>query len=198
MTAESTPRQLVERWHSGEQAAATELHRRYSLQLCRLAEQQLDERLKRRVDGEDVVQSAFRSFFRRTANGEYSVNDSAELWNLLVRITLNKVRNHARHHRAGKRSVAAEVPEFEETIPEGIATEPTPEAAAVLLDEVEAALRGFSQQEAQVIRLTMEGFSSQEIATRVKCSRWTVRRILNRLGSGIRRRLSESLPDTPE
>lgn len=191
MFAESPSGPLVERWKSGDQSAAQELHRLYSAQLCRLAEQQLDQRLKRRVDGEDVVQSVFRSFFRRTANGEYAIDDSAELWNLLVRITLNKVRDQARHHRAQKRDVAAEAADIEETLIEELAHEPTPEDAAALLDEVETALQGVSAQEANVIRLAMDGYSSSEIASELGCSRWTVRRILNRLGTRISRRLSE-------
>ena len=196
MSAHSSSGPLLERWQSGDQTAAEELHRLYSAQLCRLAEQQLDERLKRRVDGEDVVQSVFRSFFRRTANGEYAIGDSAELWNLLVRITLNKVRDQARHHRAQKRDIAAEAAELEETLIVEMAREPTPEDAAALLDEVETVLQGVSEQEASVIRLAMEGYSSSEIASDLGCSRWTVRRILNRLGTRISRRLSESFEDS--
>jgi RNA polymerase sigma factor (sigma-70 family) len=72
------------------------------------------------------------------------------------------------------------------------ANEPTPEDAAALLDEVETALQGVSTQEANVIRLAMDGYSSSEIASELGCSRWTVRRILNRLGTRISRRLSET------
>src|SRR5205823_4573401 len=80
----------------------------YARQLTRLAEQHLSRKLAGRLDGEDVVQSVFRTFFRRCARGDFRLSSAAELWRLLVQITVCKARAKARYHTAEKRDVAAE------------------------------------------------------------------------------------------
>jgi DNA-directed RNA polymerase specialized sigma24 family protein len=96
---------LVQRWRAGDEAAAGELHRRYAQRLWRLADRHMGQLLSRRVDPDDIVQSALGSFFRRTAQGEYSISHSGALWQLLVRITVNKARQQGERHRAAKRDV---------------------------------------------------------------------------------------------
>ncbi len=49
-----------------------------------------------RVDADDIVQSVFRTFFRRVAKGDYEVPDGEELWKLFLVIALNKVRTGRR------------------------------------------------------------------------------------------------------
>ena len=83
---------LVERLRAGDARAAEALFARYARQLTRLAEQHLSRKLAGRVDGEDVVQSVFRTFFRRSAAGEFRLDASDQLWRLLLTITLRKVR----------------------------------------------------------------------------------------------------------
>src|SRR5687767_3959142 len=92
----------------GAGEAAEELFVRYSERLTRLAEQHLSRRLAARVDGEDVVQSAFRTFYRRAAGGQLKIDNAAEIWRLLVRITLCKVAAAARRHTAGVRDTGAQ------------------------------------------------------------------------------------------
>ena len=55
---------LLQRWRDGDEAAATEIFERYVNRLCGLARTQLSQRMQRRVEPEDIVQSAYRSFFR--------------------------------------------------------------------------------------------------------------------------------------
>ena len=57
------------------------------------------------VDAEEIVQSVFRTFFRRAAHGHYSVPDGEEMWKLLLVIALNKVRAAGAYHRAAKRDM---------------------------------------------------------------------------------------------
>src|SRR5262249_35780113 len=104
------PANLVERLKEGNPRAPELLFRRYAVRLARLAEQHLSRKVAVRVDGEDVVQSVFRTFFRRCASGEFTVDGSGRLWRLLVTITLNKVRAGVRYHTAARRDVAAEAP----------------------------------------------------------------------------------------
>ena len=174
---------LVDRWQTGDAAAAEELHRRYAQQLWALAEAQIGQRLRRRVDPEDIVQSVFRTFFRRATDGQFVIDHSCSLWHLLVRITINKVRLRAQHHHAGKRDVAIEVYAGDEQLaPEAIAREPGPEEAAALADEIETLLRRLKPPEIEIFRLAMQGHATPDIAERLGRSRWTIRRTLDRIG----------------
>ena len=82
--------ELVRHWRAGDETAAARLYGRYAQQLLRLAEQHLSRRLSGRVDEEDVVQSVFRTFFRRSGGGEFQIDSSAQIWKLLVKITVLK------------------------------------------------------------------------------------------------------------
>ena len=90
--------ELVEQLKSGNQDAASELYQRYAQRLCRQIERRIGQHLKGRFEAGDVLQSAFRTFFRRAANGEFQIDYTGDLWNLLLTITLNKVRGQAEHH----------------------------------------------------------------------------------------------------
>ena len=92
-----------------DEAAAEELFRRYSGRLTALARSRLSQALASRVDAEDVVQSACRTFLRRARGGEFRLEDSASLWRLLCAITLTKVREQTRFHLRQKRGLNQEV-----------------------------------------------------------------------------------------
>jgi RNA polymerase sigma-70 factor (ECF subfamily) len=101
--------ELFQRLQEGDPQAAARVFVRYSRQLRRLAEQHLSRQLAGRLDGEDIVQSVFRTFFRRSAQGEFHIDCSAQLWQLLVKITLRKAQAQGRSHTAERRSAGAEV-----------------------------------------------------------------------------------------
>ena len=100
---------LLRRIQGGEEDAATELYLRYSNRLINLARNNTAPELAVRFDPEDVVQSVFRSFFRRASTGGYDVAEGGELWRLLLVLALNKVRALAIHHRSQKRNVSKTV-----------------------------------------------------------------------------------------
>src|SRR5262245_16859408 len=81
----------IRRWSAGDQVAAGQLFDRYAARLTQIAGQHLSRKLAGREDGEDVVQSVFRTFFRRSTEGHFQIDSSAQLWRLLVKITLQKV-----------------------------------------------------------------------------------------------------------
>jgi RNA polymerase sigma-70 factor (ECF subfamily) len=165
----------------GEGAAAALLFNRYAVRLSRLAEEHLSQRLAGRLDGEDVVQSVFRTFFGRSARGEFRIDTSVQLWCLLVQITLRKVRTKARHHTAGVRNVAAESPLTPHLEPTLIAREPDPAEAAALVGEIEDLLRGLPALHGQVLELRLQGHGVAEIAPRLGVSQRTVYRTLTLL-----------------
>jgi len=186
----TTPTQLYERWRAGDEEAARQLFALYSQQLCNLAQSHISDRLARRIDGEDVVQSVFRTFFRRSAESKFNVNSAVDIWRLLVKITILKARTEARHHTAAKRDIAAESPD---TAPdwmlESMGSEPTPADAVELVDLIETAMRGLPPTHHQVLALRLAGCSSTEIASELKISRQTVYRILSILCDRIQQSL---------
>src|SRR4051794_12642248 len=106
---EGSDSSLVRRFRAGEDDAATKLYKRYAERLHRLAQRNTALDLTRRFDAEDVVQSVFRTFFRRVRTGLYELPDGDELWRLLLVISLNKIRGLAIYHRAQKRNVGSTV-----------------------------------------------------------------------------------------
>src|SRR6516162_3964576 len=98
-------RSLLRRFQQGQTDASTELYLRYARRLMALAAAQTSPELAQRVDPEDIVQSVFRTFFRRATLGQYTVPEGEELWKLLLVIALNKIRATGAFHRAAKRDV---------------------------------------------------------------------------------------------
>src|SRR5436305_856841 len=75
---------LMGRLRAGEDAAAREVFDRFARRLVALARRRLDRRLAHRADPEDVVQSAFKSFFVRHREGTFRLGDWDGLWSLLT------------------------------------------------------------------------------------------------------------------
>jgi RNA polymerase sigma factor (sigma-70 family) len=189
--------ELLNRWRGGDQAAAKLLFELYSDKLTVLADSYLSDRLRRRVAGEDIAQSALRTFFRRKACGEFHVDSEAGLWRLLVTITLAKVRTHARHHTAQIRDVNAEVAGVgDEWFYEAIAQEPGPQEAATLTDLVEAVLEGLPSAHGEILALRLEGHTNEDIAGKLGVSRQTIQRALSFLRQRLQRILAE--PDVEQ
>src|SRR5689334_5237032 len=82
---------LLARYRAGNPEAAELLYRRYADRLTALARKRNLAELAPRVDSDDIVQSAFGSFFRGAQKGAYDVPPGEEIWCLLAAITLNKI-----------------------------------------------------------------------------------------------------------
>jgi len=173
-----------------EPDAAAQIFHRYLQRLCRLAQTRLAPRLARRVDPEDVVMSAYRSFFLNARAGRFWIQESGDLWALLTKITLRKLYRAAAHHSAGMRSVFRETqPTDSETLHEWVISEqPSAEEAVALADEVESVLRPLSPQHRRIVELRLQGEFMEDIARDVGLSERTVRRILSDLESQIQQR----------
>jgi RNA polymerase sigma-70 factor (ECF subfamily) len=176
---------------------ARRIWERYVRRLLNLARQDLERAVQARLDAEDVVQSAFRSYFRRRA--DYDLADRDELWSLLVTITLNKVRNANRHHRRQKRDVRRTQCQGGATGPEGTGCAfdlmsdeaPTPEETAALAEELERRLADLEAAGdpdlTRVASLKLDGYSNREIAEVLGLTERSIERKLGR----IRKRWSE-------
>ena len=110
---------LLQDWRNGDEGAASRLFERYVERLIGLARSRLSSRMQRRVDAEDVVQSAYRSFFSKAGTGRYTIEEGARLWPLLAAITLSKVRKQVEFNTAQKRNVSQEASVGEVVFPPG-------------------------------------------------------------------------------
>jgi RNA polymerase sigma-70 factor (ECF subfamily) len=191
-TADSTA--LLRRWREGEPSAAPQLYHRYVRELVRLADRHLSRKVARRADGEDVVQSVFRTFFRRSARGEFVIDDTNQLWRLLVTLTLRKARATARFHCAARRSVGAELPRpiEDEWDPGVFARQPDPAEAVAVVDEIEATLQGLPAVHAHVLEQRLQGASVADIAAQLGLARQSVYRIVNVLQHRLRQRAGDA------
>jgi RNA polymerase sigma-70 factor (ECF subfamily) len=187
MDAEASGAGLGQRLQAGDPQAAEELFTRYSERLVRLARQHLGTKVAGREDGEDIVQSVFRTFFRRTAMGEFRIDSSGELWRLLVTITVRKAHAKVRYHTAQQRNVGAEAPGDGALLAEALAHEPRPEELLMLVDQIEALVRGFPEMHSKALALRLQGYSVAEIASGLKVSRRTVERALRLLRERLAR-----------
>jgi RNA polymerase sigma-70 factor (ECF subfamily) len=188
---------LMERLESGDAQAATLVYERYARRLLGLARQALHNRLKGKVDADDVVQSVFRTFFRHAANHEFDLQDESALWALLAEVALRKCGRWSRHFAARKRGGELKAVALEAcTSGEEPADprEPSPADAVVLLDLVEQLLRGLGEGERLVCEMRLQGFPVADIAARAGCTETTVFRKLDL----IRKRLRRLCPDGAE
>jgi tRNA A-37 threonylcarbamoyl transferase component Bud32/DNA-directed RNA polymerase specialized sigma24 family protein len=185
--------ELLARYHDGhDEAAAEELFRRYCGRLTALARSRLSRALAARVDPEDVVQSAYRSFFLLARDEEVLLRQSGDLWRLLVRITLRKVYRSVRRHRADCRSVGREQAWSEEAETAALSREPTPAEATALVDELRGMLAPLGAVQRRIVEMRLQGHEVEAIAAEVSRSTRTVRRTLAALGAELERRLRDA------
>lgn len=187
---------LLERVRAQDAAAAEELFHRYLHRLIALAGSRLNGQLARRVDADDIVQSAYRSFFRGAQQGKFVLQRSGDLWRLLAAITLNKLAKQRERHGAAQRDVSTELSvhnimgSLSGVCPDALATDPTPEQAAAIIDEVEFVMRGLDPTQRQILMMRLDGHQLTEIAAEVSRSERTVRRTLDRIKDQLQERLN--------
>ena len=188
---EPSDQSLLRRFRSGEQDAATRLYLRYAKRLHGLATAQTGAGLNARLDPEDIVQSIFRTFFRRAQEGHYEVPDGEELWKLFLVIGLHKIRDAAAFHRAGKRSVdrtigmSFESGDLDPTAPDGLAEQ----TLRLVIDEL---LKSLSENQREIIMLRLDGEQVEEIAAKTQRSLRTVERTLQKFRELLRQQIDET------
>lgn len=195
MPPDTDDQDLLDRWAQGEEAAAEQLFVRYSRRTWKLAESLIADRLKPRFDGDDVVQSVFRTFLRHSREGEFRVGPAESLWKLLSAIARNKISERVAFHVAQRRAVGREQSlgssDGDSNSGELLAAiQPRIEDALALVEEVTATLAAFDPWARQVFEHCLEGNSTSEIAELMGCSRWSVRRTLDAIGMAIEARRS--------
>jgi RNA polymerase sigma-70 factor (ECF subfamily) len=179
-------RDLIAAFKAGSESAARELFDRYCEKLMRLARRRIGQRMTTRVDPEDVIQSAFRTFFTRVRNDEFTFAEENDTFKLLVRLTVNKALRQIAHHRAAKRDPgkeAAQAFDSFDPLTNLTAGDPSPEAEVALLDEFERFLAQLPEFDRRVLELKLQGYTTTEIAEQVGSYDRKIRRVLERVES---------------
>jgi RNA polymerase sigma-70 factor (ECF subfamily) len=183
---------VLSRLTTGDEQAAAQVFHRFARRLVGLATRRLDPLIRCKAGPEDVVQSAFLSFFQRQRDGAFDLESWDDLWDILVVITLRKCCNQAERFRAARRDVRREVAGPPPAADSGadwqaFDREPTPVEAAQLAETAERLLGGFAERERRILELTLQGLAVAEVAARVGCSERKVFRVLERARSELKR-----------
>jgi RNA polymerase sigma-70 factor (ECF subfamily) len=165
---------------------------RFTNRLIGLARNHLNARLQHKVDPEDVVQSAFKSFINRYGDQDVPAHHDVDgLWSLLTLITIRKCADRARYYGADRRDASREAiaSPGAKTEPwrEVAGREPTPEHATSLAEIVENILRELSPDERPVVELSLQGYTTREISERLGRAERSVRRLRERLRQRVER-----------
>jgi RNA polymerase sigma-70 factor (ECF subfamily) len=184
--------ELMAQLRDGNPDAARAIFVRFGQRLLRLAQRNLDSRVRQKVDPEDVLQSAMKSFFLRQADGQFDLSDWDSLWSLLVTITLRKCGHQVEYFRAACRDVQREqaLAALADSAPswELLGAEPTPSQAAMLAETVEQIMSSLNdERERRMAVLYLQGCKLEEISTQVGRSERTVQRVLNRIRDRLER-----------
>ena len=173
---------LLDRLKSGDSIATAQVFHLYAQRLIKLAHSRLNTQIRQKVDPEDVVQSVFRSFFRRQQE-EFTVRDEHHLWNLLALITACKCKNIKIYWSRQIRDIGREV-HLDFTLDdsfsrwETLSSEPDSYEADCLNQLIEELILSLPKLEQRIVTLAFEGKSTQDISKAVGRAGRTVRRVL--------------------
>ncbi len=187
--------ELLARWRAGDQRAAEDLFGRYTARLVAMARRRLSAELARRVDAEDVVQSAYRCFCAAARDDRVVLGGPGDLWRLLATITIRRLQHQAAHHGAARRAMAREQPfggESSLAVLGPAGREPTPEDAVAAIEELERVLQRLSPGHRRMVEMRLQGYQIEEIAEASHCCERMVRRVLDQVKDRLKARYHTS------
>jgi RNA polymerase sigma factor (sigma-70 family) len=192
MADDDTFSRVMARLRFGEDVAAREVFERFVGRLVAMARGRFNRLLARKVDPEDVVQSAFKSFFVRHRAGRLTVGDWDGLWSLLALITLRKCADRVEYFLADRRDASREAtgPTSGDEPYAWLAApdrEPRPEEAAILAETVEHLFREVNVHERPILELSLQGYTAPEISARLGRAERSVRRLRERIRKRLER-----------
>lgn len=196
--------QVIEQLRRGEEGGANHVYHRFARRLYALARARLHNAIRDKVDPEDVVQSAFRSFFglARQADADdrrFDVRSWDGLWAVLVVIAVRKCRRQWRlFHGAGRdvqreQALAARSDDSHGGW-EAVDREPLPEEAAALGDLVEQLLTRLVACDRPILEQRLQGHSIEEIVTATGRSERAVYRVLAEARAHLKQLLDSAAP----
>jgi RNA polymerase sigma-70 factor, ECF subfamily len=173
--ASKPDRSLLSRLRHGDKEAAADLYKRYARRVHGLARKSISGRLQSRLDAEDIVQSVFRMFFTAARGSAYDIPATADLWNLISVIALNKIRATAAFHRAAKRDVRLTA-----ALHQDVPAQRTKGSSGLEISEavIQEALESLPSRQRQILELRLRSYTVDEISQQLQRSKRTVERNL--------------------
>lgn len=184
MEQEPSAADLLNAWRDGDEAAAARFFERYRARLIAIVRARISRRLARRVEPDDIVLSAYRSFFVTARKGRFE-DPSEDLWPLLVNITLRKLARQARRHQAKRRDINQEEDYGSRFGADLVQEEPTVEQAVILEEEVARLLARLSEHDREIVTRTLQGEDAETIANALGIHERSVRRTLQRIRESL-------------
>ena len=164
---------------SGDDEAARRIWQHFSPRVAALARQRLPVWLRRIVDGDDVANSAMCSVIMGLREGRYQeLRDRDELWALLAFVTVQKARNEIAKASCQKRLAPGTT---EPVTQEIVAPDRPPDLIVRAAEQFQFLIKLLRSKEAILEPIALwkfEGYSNDEIAQRLGCSRSKVARKL--------------------
>jgi RNA polymerase sigma-70 factor (ECF subfamily) len=175
---------LLDLLRAGDESAAQQIFTAYVNRLLSLARTRISQRLARRIDPEDIVQSAFRTFFSRVKAGHFTFEEHDDLGKILVSITIRKTLRQVAFHRAAKRDSGLEE-DPRDASGDGLLElsdlAPSPEATVAFLDQLDHFLARLRSQDRPILEMRLQGYRNEEIARELGTSDRHVRRVLEHI-----------------
>jgi RNA polymerase sigma-70 factor (ECF subfamily) len=168
MADEDAFAEFIRRIRAGDEQAAAEMVRRYEPLIRREIRLQLeDRRLSRLFDSMDICQSVLKSFFFRTAAGQYDLDTPEQLQRLLVTMARNKLASAARSQHRRRRDQRRVSAAGDEAL-DGVAADvPTPSEVVAGKELLERFRQALDDEERQLADLRGEGLAWGDIAARL-------------------------------
>jgi len=199
MESANSTRSWIEALELGDEEAAQRLFEEYFQRLAGLARAKLGAIPRRIAEPSDIVQSALNSFFQGVRRDAFPrLNDRDDLWRLLVVITSRKAAHAMRDENRLKRgggnvrgeSALQGIDSDFNGLQHVVGNQPTPEMAAIFVEELEHRLHLLDDETLRsIVLLKLEGCTNAEIAQQLGCVERTIERKLK----SIRRLLGSSL-----
>jgi RNA polymerase sigma factor (sigma-70 family) len=185
MTSDGSVTKWIRAVEKGDENAVRQLWERYFDDLVSLCRKRLSGRTRAK-DEEDAVLSAFDSFCRGAKDGRFpDLRDRDNLWKLLVVIASRKVSRIINYDQTQKQGAGRLVNETalrnatDVGLDEIVSHELTPEFVAQLTEEYERLIDSLeSESQRAVAAYKLEGYTNDEIAAKLGCSKRSVERKL--------------------
>ena len=166
---------------NGNEDGAQRLWERYYQRLVNLARRRLAGSRRRLADEDDVAQMAFICFCAKAKQGRFpKLADRDDLWKLLVVLTARKALDEIKWERRKRRSPDPSIHQSKVfrsshkskhaigTIEDVVGREPTPQFAALIMEEIRERYRSLETQLLKdIAQWKLEGYTNAEIAHRL-------------------------------
>lgn len=158
---------LLQEYVDGNSDAATEIYNKYVSRLIALARKKISPKLNARFDAEDVVQSAYRSFFRKAKDDQIVLTRSGDLWRVLATFTFYKTLKRIEQETGQGNTPDVEV-RGSVWIDDLIQDEPTAEQVNLVIDQLQHYMERLSPRDRLIVELRLQGESVADIAEELK------------------------------